>query len=130
MSAPEEQAPNAGNDANGGDDNNHQEVAEILTDLVQNQMAISSADATQVAEAQTTALQQLLQTGGTSAMKQQTVQALLDAAMKGDAGEKKQHAFWDTQVSITYAHVLREHRTIFKHLNTLINQHLCCNQTM
>lgn len=116
MSTPEKQAPQADNDgseaasANGGNDN-HEEAAEILTDLVQNQMSISSADASQIAEAQTTALQQLLQQGGASASKQQTVQALLDAAMKGDAavqqqlmgqvsGEKKQHAFWDTQVSL------------------------------
>ena len=115
MSTPEKQALKADNDAevaataNGaaaGDDN-HEEAAEILTDLVQNQMSISSGDATQIAEAQTTALQQLLQQGGSSASKQQNLQALLDAAMKGDAaaqqqltGEKKQHAFWDTQVSL------------------------------
>ena len=116
MSTPEKQAPKADNDADeaaaaNGVDDNHEEAAEILTDLVQNQMSISSGDATQIAEAQTTALQQLLQQGGASASKQQAVQALLDAAMKGDAsvqqqlmgqvsGEKKQHAFWDTQVSL------------------------------
>ncbi|KAL7494440.1 hypothetical protein ACHAWT_006610 [Skeletonema menzelii] len=105
MSTPEKQAPaKADNDANeaagaAGDDN-HEEAAEILTDLVQNQMSLSS----NVAEAQTAALQQLLQQGGASASKQQNLQALIEAAMKGDVavqqqltGEKKQHAFWDTQ---------------------------------
>ena len=103
MSIPEQQAPKEGDNASGGE-NDHEEAAEILTDLVQNQMSISSSDATQMAEAQTTALQQLLQQGAASASKQQTVQALLDAAMKSDAaqGDKKQHAFWDTQVSIFF----------------------------
>jgi phage gp29-like protein len=119
MSTPEKEATKAVDDAddaaaNGGDDDNHEEAAEILTDLVQNQMSISSADTTQIAEAQATALQLLLQQGGASASKQQSMQALLDAARKGDIvaqqqlmgqvasnGEKKQHAFWDTQVSIS-----------------------------
>ena len=108
MSSPEKQAPKADNDAEAAAaddaDDNHEEAAEILTDLVQNQMSINSGDTTQIAEAQTTALQQLLQQGGSAASKQQNLQALLDAAMKGAAvtGEKKEHAFWDTQVSFAH----------------------------
>jgi len=54
MSTPEKQAPKADNDASkaasaNGVDDSHEEVAEILTDLVQNQMSISSADASQIA---------------------------------------------------------------------------------
>lgn len=101
-----------------GDDNSHDEAAEILTDLVQNQMSMGSssaraADNTQIVEAQTTALQQLLQQGGASAAgsQQSPMQSILDAAMKGsqtaETGEKK-HLFWDTQVSI--------------------HKHICCTQ--
>ena len=120
MSTPEKQAPKADNDIDddavaNGDDNGHDEAAEILSDLVQNQVSVSSTSAadTQIIEAQTTALQQLLQQGGASAAAKQksSMQSLLDAAMKGNAaaqqqlmgqadatGEKK-HLFWDTQVS-------------------------------
>jgi hypothetical protein len=95
MSTPEKEATKAVDDAddaaaNGGDDDNHEEAAEILTDLVQNQMSISSADTTQIAEAQATALQLLLQQGGASASKQQSMQALLDAARKGDIVAQQQ----------------------------------------
>lgn len=124
MSTPKKQAPKADHDVDDdavadGDDNSHDEAAEILTDLVQNQMSMGSssaraADNTQIVEAQTTALQQLLQQGGASAAgssQQSTMQSILDAAMKGnvaaqqqlmsqaaETGEKK-HLFWDTQVS-------------------------------
>ena len=123
MSTSEKQAPKADHDVDddavaNGDDNSHDEAAEILTDLVQNQMSMGSssaraADNTQIVEAQTTALQQLLQQGGASAAgsQQSPMQSILDAAMKGnvtaqqqlmsqaaETGEKK-HLFWDTQVS-------------------------------
>ena len=128
MSTSEKQAPKADHDVDddadaNGDDNSHDEAAEILTDLVQNQMSMGSssaraADNTQIVEAQSTALQQLLQQGGASAAGSQPspMQSILDAAMKGnvaaqqqlmsqaaETGEKK-HLFWDTQVSTqTYA---------------------------
>ena len=84
----------------GGGGNNHDEAAEILSDLVQNQMSIRSInDNSQLIEAQTTALQQLLQQGGASAAaKQQAIHSIFDAAAAKGDGEKK-HLFWDTQVS-------------------------------
>ena len=120
MSTPDKQTPKADHDVEddavaNGDDNSHDEAAEILTDLVQNQMSMGSssaraADNTQIVEAQTTALQQLLQQGGASAAgsQQSSMQSILDAAMKGsqaaETGEKK-HLFWDTQVSTqTYSY--------------------------
>jgi len=103
MYASGKQALKAADDAedeasNGGGGNNHDEAAEILSDLVQNQMSIRSInDNSQLFEAQTTALQQLLQQGGASAAaKQQAIHSIFDDAAANGDGEKK-HLFWDTQ---------------------------------
>ena len=106
------------------DEDRHDEAAEILTNLIQNQVSLANTDQTnsgrsssaaaaafgggQVGEAQQAAIQQLLQQEPSAMLKQETMVAVLDA-MRGDVakaqqaavdnslGEKK-HAFWDTQV--------------------------------
>ena len=76
-------------------DDETQEAAEILTDLLANQ-SLSTNNATQVGEAQNAALQQLIN-GNNNVLNEQSVRALLDAMGGAEEGEKK-HVFWDTQV--------------------------------
>jgi hypothetical protein len=86
-------------------DDETQEAAEILTDLLANQGSIApkpSNGNTQVGDAQKAALQQLVaHGGGGNVLNEKSVRALLDAmggAEEGGGGEKR-HVFWDTQVS-------------------------------
>lgn len=78
-------------------DDETQEAAEILTDLLANQ-SLSTNNATQVGEAQNAALQQLINgNNNNNVLNEQSVRALLDAMGGAEEGEKK-HVFWDTQV--------------------------------
>lgn len=101
-----------------------QEAAEILTDLLANQSFSGTTNSTipvktgnayavddpgsstneppanegtQVGEAQKAALQQLV--NGNNVLNEKSVRALLDAMGGGSEGGKK-HVFWDTQVSV------------------------------
>jgi hypothetical protein len=84
-------------------DEETQEAAEILSDLLANQ-SLAAAPSTQVGEAQTAALRQLM--GHNNVLRETSVRALLDA-MGGDGvgneDREKRHVFWDTQVRGWYA---------------------------
>lgn len=99
-----------------------QEAAEILTDLLANQSlanatvtnrvvsantddstnqppANNDAEGTQVGEAQKAALQQLV--SGNNVLNEKSVRALLDAMGGGSSEGETKHMFWDTQVSLS-----------------------------
>jgi hypothetical protein len=80
-------------------DDETQEAAEILTDLLANQ-SLANGTTTQVGEAQKAALQHLVADSsgnGGNVLNEKSVRALLDAM--GGEGEKR-HVFWDTQVRV------------------------------
>eukprot|EP00956_Cyclotella_meneghiniana_P038461 scaffold154747_cov38-Cyclotella_meneghiniana.AAC.1 len=88
------------------DEDETQEAAEILTDLLASENPVSvprgsdsndRTTGTQVQEAQAAALQQLV--SGNNVLNERSVRALLDA-MSSNGDEDKKHVFWDTQVSL------------------------------
>jgi hypothetical protein len=110
-SAANDAATNGGN-ADNGQDFGHEDAAEILTNLLQNQAATTAGDngngqqaaataggkgcTTQVGEAQQAAIQQMMQQlklGGVSLPN-----AAAEAAGGATGDQEKKHAFWDTQV--------------------------------
>eukprot|EP00581_Thalassiosira_minuscula_P001662 CAMPEP_0183740668 /NCGR_PEP_ID=MMETSP0737-20130205/60205_1 /TAXON_ID=385413 /ORGANISM="Thalassiosira miniscula, Strain CCMP1093" /LENGTH=499 /DNA_ID=CAMNT_0025975795 /DNA_START=35 /DNA_END=1534 /DNA_ORIENTATION=+ len=86
-------------DASGGEDLGHEDAAEILTNLLANQVAsaqvpdssAASGGNTQVGEAQQAAIQQMMQQlklGGAT---------VVGAGAAGGGDQEEKHAFWDTQ---------------------------------